>query len=266
MAKAQTRIGRIPYANLFPIFSMLEKTADCSSYEFIDGPPSVVNRLLREGEIETSPSSSIEYLRHGDLYTVLEGHSISSAGPVRSILLFSRKPIETLDGLTVLTSSQSETSVALLDIILRKFYELDCPLKSTADPFSRAIGTHTAYLLIGDDALKESLRWPQLHKYDLADIWYEKTGLPFVFALWIARRAWCIQEPLLFSNLKRDLDRAKSLAVKDFRSLAQGSSLLNILSEDELVAYWECISYDLQYEHRKGLDLFRRYAEELNLL
>ncbi len=259
------KIGRIHYANLYPIFYNLQR-ADRSSYEFIEGVPSVLNRMLREGEIDISPSSSIEYLRYGERYAILEGHSISSAGPIGSILLFSRRPIETLDGLVVLTSSQSETSVALLDIILKKFYDLECPLKSTAEPFSEAIKSHTAYLLIGDDALKEALKWPKLHIYDLGDIWYKETGLPFVFALWTVRKDCCENNPALLEQFRKDLNTAKTKALKELRIIAREFPLRALLSEDDLVSYWTGISYDLSDEHKRGLELFRKYAEELKLL
>lgn len=266
MTAKRLRIGRIRYANLFPIFYMLERSPDRKSYEFVDGVPSVVNRLLREGDIVISPSSSIEYLRHREQYTVLDGHSISSAGPIGSILLFSRRPIETLNGLVVLTSSQSETSVALLGIVLKKFYDLDCTLKTASEPLGKAIETHTAYLLIGDDALREALRWPKLFIYDLGDIWYKNTGLPFVFALWIARNDWSREEPRLFDRFRKDLDAAKSAARKNLRTIAAESSLVGMLPVEEIVAYWKGISYDLRDDHRKGLELFGKYAEELNLL
>lgn len=265
LTKTLLRIGRIHYANLYPIFYNLQR-ANRSSYEFIEGVPSELNRLLREGMIDISPSSSIEYLRHGERYAILEGHSISSEGPIGSILLFSRRPVETLDGLVVLTSSQSETSVALLDIILRKFYDLECPLKSTAEPLSEAIKSHTAYLLIGDDALKEALKWPKLHIYDLGDIWYKETGLPFVFALWIVRKDCCENDPALLERFRKDLDTAKAKALKELRIIAREFPLRGLLSEDELVSYWKGISYDLSDKHKKGLELFRRYAEELKLL
>lgn len=260
------KIGKINYANLFPIFYTLEKTADCSMYEFVEGVPSLVNRLLRDGEIDISPSSSIEYLRHKNNYSFFEGHSISSFGPVGSILLFSRRTIETLDGLTILTSSQSESSVALLDIILKKFYELTCPLESSGSPLSKALENHSAYLLIGDDALREALRWPKLYIYDLGDIWYKQTGLPFVFALWIARKEYCASEPLFCERFKKDLDVAKTQALNSLRTIAGESPLLTILSEDEIASYWQGISYDLADTHKKGLDLFRKYAEEMKLI
>jgi chorismate dehydratase len=87
------KIGRFFYSNLFPIYYMLEKEADCSSYEFVEGVPSYLNREIREGRIDVSPSSSIEYLKNTDRYDLIEGHSISSMGPVGSVssLLLSPK-------------------------------------------------------------------------------------------------------------------------------------------------------------------------------
>ncbi|HET6514680.1 MAG TPA: menaquinone biosynthesis protein [Thermodesulfovibrionales bacterium] len=266
MTKQHLRIGRIDFANLFPLFSVLEKTDSASAYEFIEGVPSHLNTLLREGSIDISPSSSIEYLRHEEIYTLIDGHSVSSFGPVGSILLFSRRPIETLDGFTILTSSQSATSVALLDIILRKFYDLTCHLKSTNEPLAKGIESYPAYLLIGDDALREALRWPRLYINDLGDIWYKATGLPSVFALWMARKDCCDKKRLLFEQFRKDLDAAKKRGLKSLKAIAREFPSKDILSEDELVSYWQGLSYDFGEEHRKGLALFRQYAEELKLL
>ena len=266
MKQRSLRIGKINYTNLFPIFSMLEKVADCSAYEFTEGVPSAVNRLLREGKIDVSPSSSIEYLRHEASYTLLDGHSISSFGPIRSIFLFSTTPIEKLNGLTVLASSQSETSVALLDITLRKFYGFNCLLKSSDEPLAGAMKSHSAYLLIGDDAMREARRESRFHVYDLAAIWYTHTGLPFVFALWIARNDCYMKTPSLLKRFVKDLDQAKDRALRNLEVIARESPMLPVLSEEDLVSYWKGISYDFNDDHRKGLLLFRKYAEELNLI
>lgn len=272
LMREHLRIGRINYANMFPIFYMLEHGCDCSAYRFIEGVPSELNRLLREGEIDISPSSSIEYLRHKDMYTILDGHSISSFGPIGSILLFSTRPLETLGGSTILTSSQSETSVVLLDIILKKFYSIECILKPSNNSFSKALEYYPAYLLIGDDALKAvsgcklqvAGNNSKLYVYDLGNIWYQHTGLPFVFALWIARKD--SETKMLLGKFRMDLSKAKDAALKNLKTIARESYLINILSEDEIVSYWEGISYDLDDEHLAGLELFREYAEHLNLI
>ncbi len=260
------RIGRFSYSNLFPIFYMLDKEADCSAYEFIEGVPSYLNREIREGRIDVSPSSSIEYLRNPDRYDLIPGHSISSSGPVGSIFLFSKRPIEALDNVTVFTSSQSETSVVLMHIILKKFFNTECTFLSTSEPIEKVLGTGEAYMLIGDDALTESLKWPGLHIYDIGDLWYRHTGLPSVFALWIVRRDCCRNRRELLESFMGALDAAKKSALRDLDSVAAASPLRNFISEKQLVSYWKGISYDFGDDHRKGLDLFRNYAEELGIL
>ncbi len=266
MRENKLKIGKISYTNLFPIFYMLEKESDCSGYEFIEGVPSDLNKKIREGKIDISPSSSIEYLRHQHKYYLIENHSITSKGPVGSILLFSRRPIETLNGLTVLASSQSETSVASLQIILKKFYEIECPLRPTSEPIESALKSHTAYLLIGDEALSEALKWPKLYIYDIGVLWTKNTGLPLTFALWITRKDCCEKKAKLFSKFVDDLNNAKISALKNLKSIAAASPMRNLLTEEELVTYWKGISYDFGDEHKKGLELFRKYSEELGLI
>ena len=278
------RIGKIPYANLFPIFYILENECDCSGYEFVEGVPSALNHMLHTGGVDISPSSSIEYLRHSDEYAIVENHSISSIGPVGSIILLSRKPIEELNGLPVLTSSQSETSVVLLRIIFERFDKVKCDLKTADIHLDSLPSSAEAYLLIGDDALKavksyelkvksesknsqlSTLNSQLFYIYDLGELWQKHTGLPFTFALWIYRKDCCKEKAELMKRFKKDLDKAKRLAVKKLKKIALQSSMRGILTEAELITYWENISYDFRNEHKKGFELFRKYSKELGLI
>ena len=265
------RIGEIPYANLFPIFYTLKKDCDCSAYEFVEGAPSRVNKLLRDGEIALSPSSSIEYLKNPSLYKVIEGHSISSRGAVGSILLFTREFIEDLGDTVIQVSSQSETSIALLDIILQKFYNIKCELRTSESPEKSGAAS---FLLIGDDALKYSTEERgdsgvgERLVYDLGEIWYQKTGLPFVFALWIARAEVYEKDGQrdLLSRFTNDLDSAKNTALRNLESIAAHSPMRAFMSGDDILAYWNRLDYELTDEHKKGLELFRQYLVELELL
>jgi chorismate dehydratase len=271
------KIGKIPYANLFPIFYMLQKGCDCSDYEFIEGHPSTLNRLLRSGGIDVSPSSSIEYLRYADRYMFIDGHSLSSKGPIESIFLLSRSLIERLEGKTILTSSHSDTSVVLLGIILSKFYKIECVLKPTNERPESLIGKVDAFLCIGDEAMSakktvENLQSSLFHIYDLGDLWYKNTNLPFVFALWIVRKNLSTEKIELFKKLVHDLNKARELAAENLDEIAKALRPLFIsryslnIKEEELTSYWRGISYDFNEEHKRGLELFRRYSEELGLL
>lgn len=256
------RIGEIPYANLFPIFYTLKNEFDCSAYEFAEGAPSQVNKMLRSGEVDLSPSSSVEYLRNPSLYRVIEGHSISSQGTVGSILLFTDKPIEKLEKDIIYVSSQSETSVALLDIILKRFYGISCELRVSHNPEKLNIDS---FLLIGDDALKYICghygRIKKSFTYDLGDVWHKRTGLPFVFALWIVRSELYAdkEKHALLDRFILDLEKAKNIALKNLGGIAKHAPMKSFMSEEEILAYWNRLDYDFGTEHKKGLELFRQF-------
>lgn len=260
------RIGEIPFLNLFPIFYVLKRDCDTGGYEFVEGVPSSLNRMLREGGVDISPSSSIEYHRHG--YSFFDGHSISSRGPVKSILLFSRLPIASLGGREVSVTHQSGTSTALLDVIFRKFYGLNCGLRITDSTLRKSLETHPAHLLIGDEALIEAQRAEggDLYVYDLGELWRRHTGLPFVFALWIAGKGLPEGKRELMDRLKKDLDYSRGRAMEILPEIAEASPLRAVIPPDRTVQYWRMIDYGLDEDNRKGLALFGRYLRELGLL
>jgi chorismate dehydratase len=266
------KIGRIDYANLYPIFRGLERIEEAGrshgiGYEFIRGVPSRINALMQEGTIDVGPSSSIEYLKRPDLYSLVEGHSISSSGPIGSIFLFSRQKIEELAGCTVLASEQSETSTALLRIILGKFYAFDdVVIKPSVLSLDEGLKAHPAYMLIGDDAMRAELtaQAAGLRVYDLGDLWHRRTGFPFVFALWIARADRVNQAAL--KNFSADLDKARRWALDNLEAIADGSPYLTVFTKERLIDYWRNISYDLSETHMAGLELFRKYAAEMGLI
>lgn len=267
---------------------MLQRECDCSQYDFIEGVPSLLNRKLRNGEIDLSPSSSIEYLRYRDRYIFIDGHSLSSKGPIESIFLFSRIPIDKLKGRKILTSSQSDTSVVLLDIILRKFLKVESILEPTDEKIESLLNKADSFLCIGDDALKakkfvtgenqiknsglQTLNSELFYIYDLGDLWFKNTGLPFVFALWILRKDSLKEKPELINRFNQDLDKSKILAKKHLYEIAYELKPLLLerhgllLTEEEIFSYWKGISFDFNDEHKKGLELFRKYSEELCLL
>lgn len=168
-------------------------------------------------------------------------------------------------------SSQSETSIALLDIILQKFYNIKCELRTSESPEKSGAAS---FFLIGDDALKyssEEMKDSGVGErlvYDLGEIWYQKTGLPFVFALWIARAEVFEKEGYrdLLSRFIKDLDSAKNTALKNLESIAAHSPMTAFMSEKDILAYWNKLDYELTDEHKKGLELFRKYLKELSYL
>lgn len=269
------RIGKIPYANLFPIYYYLERkcshssSARISDYKFIEGVPSRLNKMLRDGRLDVSPSSSIEYLRHKEKYSIIPWLSISSAGPAYSIFLFSRLPLDKLGRKRIAVSSQSETSRVLLKIILKNFYSLKCRFVVVrSGSIKKLLGSFPACLLIGDDALKayKKVKSSELiYTYDLGELWFRHTGLPFIFALWVVRKKALSEKEELVKKLSEDLIRAKEYVSQNLSLIARHAPQRKWLGEKGLINYWKGISHDFTESHVEGLLLFERYAKKLKI-
>jgi chorismate dehydratase len=275
-------IGKIPYANLFPIFHQLEQSNICD-YSFIEGVPSKLNKMLRYGMLDISPSSSIEYLKNKDRYLVLPGFSVSSSGPINSILLFSRLPLGKLEGETIAVSSESETSTALLKVILSEFFSVHCSFEPVSHKSIKSLLlSFPAVLHIGDTALAEARKLPE-HKnhvlktsnkhpekkasvyiYDLGELWHKYTGLPFVYALWLVRKDLLLQKKDLIEKFSSDLMSATRHLHTKLPVIANEAPQSKWLGQKELLDYWNIISYSFTEKHLAGLRLFEKYVTQLS--
>jgi chorismate dehydratase len=107
------RLGRIPYINCYPIYGAIDRGLVPLSAEIVTGTPAELNDLLVAGELDVSVISAVEYARHAKHLVLLPDLAISCDGPVRSVMLFSKRPIWELTDQTVLLTASSRTSVAL---------------------------------------------------------------------------------------------------------------------------------------------------------
>jgi chorismate dehydratase len=259
------RIGQIEYANCTPIYHVLREHFPCSAYKFVNGVPTELNRLLGLGDIDVCPSSSIEYALHHDQYRILPQLSISSDGAVASVLLFTRIPIEDLDGNTILLSSESATSVNLLKILMAQRYNCCCRYAVTSLSLSDALLDSPALLLIGDAALRASFSDSGLLMYDLGTLWRDWTGLPFVFALWLSRKDVAGRASL--KELANKLIQARLLLPMHYSVIAGEAIETSWMGYDRLIKYWrDNILYDLDRRKITGLMTFFQKCSELGLI
>lgn len=250
-------IGRISYLNTVPFFHHLDLSG--FSGRIVDGVPSELNALLAAGEIDLSPSSSFEYARYWHNYLLLPGLSISSRGPVCSVLLFSRLPLDAVADEEVALTGESATSVNLLQVLLKEFCGAkEVVFRVSSERTEDIIAAGGSALLIGDRALQMAGRVPEgMQVYDLGELWYRFTGLPFVFALWIVRRRALAEQPQAIREFRHRLDQAMMLAFTDLAGMAMAVVQDKPVALDELVRYWrDNMSYDLTAEHLAGLRLF----------
>lgn len=204
--------------------------------------------MLLNDEIDMGlvPVAIIPKLREAHIIT---DYCIGAEGEVASVALFSEVPVENVT--KVLLDYQSRTSVNLARVLLKEYWKLDPVLEDAREDFREAIGGTTAGIVIGDRALEQ--RKISTYTYDLAAAWKAHTGLPFVFAAWVANKK---------------LDEG----FVDAFNLANGYGLKHIAeivaetrydTYDLTTYYTRNISYRLDAEKRKGLALFLAKLEQL---
>jgi chorismate dehydratase len=257
------RVGRIPYANLVPIFHALRNWDADEQVVYVEGHPSELNQMLQSGAVDLSPSSSIEYAMRPDSYLLCPGISVSCRSRVMSVLLLSNGPLRELPPDPIAVTGTSDTSVMLLEILLRESMARRNALVRTNLTPSEALRRYPAYLAIGDEAIRASVHRAANHITDLGQWWRRETGKPFVFALWIARRAaWLDRRKDPLSRFAAALAAAKR-DVQDAISRREypwdGPSWI---PKPFRHAYWQCLSYDLDAEV-EGLALFYKLAEKI---
>ena len=256
------RVGRIGYINCYPVYAGIDRGEVQLPAELVTGTPAELNDLLVAGELDVSVISAVEYARHAKELVLLPDLAISCDGPVRSVALLSRRTLGQLDGRTVLLSASSRTSVALLELLCRDVWKIrphfvEARAEATdLDHLSEL--PHDAVLVIGDPALLLAARQTYPVKIDLGDAWKNWTGLPFVFAVWAARRA---ADPAAVRRGHRALLASRDWGLAHLDLLATAAATACNVPRATCLEYLSGLDYALTYKHLAGLtDFFRRLA------
>ena len=151
------RVGRIGYINCYPVYGAIDRGIVPFDDQLITGTPSELNDLLAAGELDVSVVSAVEYARNAKEYYLLPNLAVSCDGPVRSVVLFTKRPLEELDDCTILVSASSRTSVQLLDLLCHDRYGIKPKFIEAraegVDLDALADLPHDGVLVIGDAAL-----------------------------------------------------------------------------------------------------------------
>lgn len=255
------RIGRIPYINCYPVYGAIDRGLVELDGEIISGVPTDLNARMAAGDLDVSVVSAVEYARDADRYLLLPDLAISCDGPVQSVMLFSSRPAGELTGRSVLVSKSSMTSVALLELLFDevwhakpKFIAGDAEIGDVSSRSSDA----DARLVIGDAALllRTSSGDRERHAYDLGDVWKQWTGLPFVFAVWVAQRTTTVTAAL---SAHASLLRSREWGLANLDALAEQAEEATGISRGICRVYLSGLDYGLSYAHFAGLtEFFRR--------
>jgi chorismate dehydratase len=255
-----TRIGAVSYLNTKPLIYGLERQLpEC---ELTLDLPSRLADQLTAGELDVALIPSVEYLRGGDDLQIISDACIACRGPVRSVqLLFRCDPMQVK---TLALDEGSRTSAALAQVLLHQRYRLRPQLVSLPIDADYEGCDADAVLVIGDRAMNINGD-PYVQRWDLCEQWFQLTGLPFVFAMWVARnnraQAWD------FSRTCQALQQARDSGLQHLAQIAaQQASRYDLTVEDCLTYFTVQLHFRMNAPERAGLELFREHADRLGLL
>jgi len=245
------RIGKIPYLNSILFFHGLENESGIRLEPLV---PRALSSAAQEGEVDAGPVPLVTTWEIEDRFTPLGDFCISTIDRAHSILFFSKRPFDQLDGAEIGVTNETSTSVRLLRALLAHAWRVR-PARFTRVDWP----TNDAFLLIGDEALihRRGVKdYP--HVADLGEVWHKWTGLPFVFARWMVRTAL------------PDADKARLVTMLD-RSLAEGwahfervvsprSHDLHMTTE-EMRDYLQAFRFRMTVAEHQAIGKFRQFDD-----
>ena len=237
------RIGAVSYLNTRPLLLGIEQESFLNSIDLVKSYPANIAQDLLSGKIDIGlvPVAILPQLSDPH---IVSNYVIGANGAVASVALFSEVPIHEIK--SIYLDYQSRTSVQLLKILLSQFWKKEVEFISATEGYIAQISGTTAGVIIGDRALENLSKYPCV--YDLSLAWKQHTGLPFVFAAWVAN------QPIPAAFMAA-FDTANGYG------LAHLDEVIALIPAQEQVYdlhkyYTENISYIYDEEMKQGLERF----------
>jgi chorismate dehydratase len=243
------RISAVSYTNTKPFLYGLQHSAILNEIDLsLDMPSDCAQKLIDDkvdiGLIPVAATLSLPY------WEIVSAYCIGAVGAVNSVFIFSNCAIK--DAKRVQLDPQSRSSNNLAKVLLKNLWKIQPELIVEATDYSQSADDETAFVQIGDRTFGKKAQYPFV--YDLAEEWQKFTGLPFVFAAWIANKpipAGFIEE--FDKALKLGLDHRKEL----LKELPQRP---DFDLEDYLM---HRLDFNLTEDKKKALYLFLDYIKAL---
>lgn len=237
------RIGVVPYLNALPLCRYLKRPV-------IFGTPVELARQMEKGDLDIALLPSFAFLASKTTIPLYDAGLIQSFGAVSSVSLFLKPGIENLSRITSINYSGESITSNILFKVINKFL-----LGRNTSDVREVKEDPDGKLVIGDKALFHENGGGK--RVDLGELWTDWTSLPFIYALWVARRP--VPKELvdeLVEAKKEGLSRIDEI-VSSIRDLP-APRLKTYLSQN--------IRYEMRSDSLRGLASFQNYALRMGLL
>lgn len=256
------RFGAVSYLNTKPLIETLAEHLDDWGSLRLD-LPSRLAADLAAGQLDVALIPSVEYFRNQASYQIISTAAIACRGPVWSVRVLSRVPMRQVK--TLALDEGSRTSAAMAQVLLSEMHGLrpqtvPFPIGSEPDDIDA-----DALLMIGDRAMHPA-RGTYREIWDLGDRWCRWTELPFVFAMWVARKD-TVTDPATAKRVNEALNRSRDQGIERFEEIAKREAAGQGLTNEDLYRYFaENLHFHLGPGERSGLETFRQKATAIDLV
>jgi chorismate dehydratase len=284
--KKKLRVSVVEYLNTAPLVWGFTDGPLAGKYDLSFAVPSQCAEAVRRGQADIGIIPAVEYQRM-DNVAALPGMAIAAKREVRSLLVVSKKPIDMAKRIALDTSSRS--TAALVRILSKHHWGISPVFVDAAPAPSEMLQHADAALVIGDPALRISLKMEALSSkalarggeeccqgepedmpvpgfetlfvYDVTHQWREMTGKPAVLAIWVGHRE------VLTPEVLADFLASKQYGLQHVGEIAEAASIKLDLPPAALERYLtENINFDLDADNLAGLQLYFEKAEALGLI
>ncbi|GHE60948.1 chorismate dehydratase [Streptomyces longispororuber] len=258
---ARPRVGHIQFLNCMPLYWGLARTGTLLDFELTKDTPEKLSEQLVRGELDVAPVTLVEFLRNADDLVAFPDLAVGCDGPVMSCVIVSQVPLDRLDGARVALGSTSRTSVRLAQLLLAEKIGVRPDYYTCPPDLGLMMREADAAVLIGDAALRANLLdAPRLglEVHDLGRMWKEWTGLPFVFAVWAARRDYLAREPEVVRQVHQAFLASRDLSLEEVTKVAEQAARWESFDAGVLEEYFTTLDFRFGPDQLKGVTEFAR--------
>ncbi len=182
---------------------------------------------------------------------LIDDYGICAKKQVDSVSIFSDVPLKNLSGIYL--DYQSKSSNGFVKILEKYFWKIGLDFYESTKGYENSISGNKGGLVIGDRALK--LRNKFKYNIDIANEWYKFSGLPAVFALWVANNN--------ISNRFIDVFKLELEKAVENKSLVADKYAPNYLYFDLKDYLLNKIYYQIGVSEKKSMQLYLELLKEI---
>lgn len=247
MTVQQIRISALSYSNTFPFVYGLQKNFPVEAGSLQFEVPALSAKKFSEGKADIA-LVPVGALPNISSYKIISDYCIGSNGPVKTVNLYSNKPLNQIQKIAL--DHESRTSANLVKILAKHHWHI-LPNWVAMDDISSK--DSDAFLFIGDKTFEMESKYK--HVWDLSLEWKKMTGLPFVFAVWVANEN-------IDNEAIKDLDKALEFGLNHKNDLSSHFEL-PVSNEIYLDYLNHAIDFVLDDEKKKAMNLYLKYLHDL---